>query len=323
MMNFIGLLFGLSLLIGGGYLLVKGSSGIAARFNISPMIIGLTIIAFGTSAPELFIGIIAAQQGQTDIIFGNVVGSNIANLGLVLGLAAIFCPIEIDGQIVRREIPLFLLATGVILVMALDPLLRGEPGVIDRSDAIILLSLFLVFFYVTTLGVFSGEKSDSLLREIECSPLVNRGAPASYDLVFIVLGCTGLFFGGDFTVRNSVELAAVMNVSSAIVGLFVVAVGTSLPELVTSIIAALSRESDLALGNVIGSNLFNGLAVLPISALIQPVTVPEGGMFDLSVSFLFAAALIPVFWIGRARLGRKLGWLMVSCYFVYVLMRVI
>jgi cation:H+ antiporter len=323
MIEFLGLILGLSLLIGGGFLLVKGASGIAARFNVSPIIVGLTIIAFGTSAPELFVSVVAALRDETDILFGNVVGSNIANLGLVLGLAAIFRPLEINGQLVRRELPLLLLATIVILVMALDPLLRNLPAVIDRSDAVILLLLFLVFFYVTALDVLRQRGADPLLVEMRNSALVMTDSPATYDWIFVGLGLAGLFVGGQLTISNSVVLSTLLNVPSAIVGLFVVAVGTSLPELVTSIIAAIRREPDLALGNIVGSNLFNGLAVLPIGAMVRPVTVPAGGMLDLSVSFLFAAILIPVFWIGRARLGRKMGRVILGCYILYFVGRVI
>lgn len=323
MMAFFGLLAGLSLLIGGGFILVKGASGIAARFNVSPVIVGLTIIAFGTSAPELFIGILAALRDQSDIVFGNAVGSNIANLGLVLGIAAVIRPIEINGQIVRRELPLLLLATGVVVVMALDPILRGLSPVLDRSDAIILLLLFLVFFYVTALDVLHRRGSDSLLSDIDSSPLVTVASPAAYDWGLVALGLVGLFLGGQLTISNGVELSVLLGVPSTIIGLFVVAIGTSLPELVTSVIAAIRREPDLALGNVIGSNLFNSLAVLPISAIIRPVGIPTGGMLDLSVSFVFAAALIPIFWMGRARLGRRAGWVLLFGYGVYALGRVL
>jgi cation:H+ antiporter len=323
MIVFFGLVLGLSLLIGGGFLLVKGSSGIATRLNVSPIIVGLTIIAFGTSAPELVIGIFAALRDQSDIVFGNAVGSNIANLGLVLGIAAVIRPIEINGKIVLRELPLLLLATGVIVVMALDPILRGVPATLDRSDAIILLLLFFVFFYVTALDVLHRRRTDPLLADIDSSPLVAVASPATYDWASVALGLIGLFFGGQLTISNGVQLSTLLGVPSTIVGLFVVAVGTSLPELVTSVIAAIRREPDLALGNVIGSNLFNSLAALPISAIIRPVDVPNGGMFDLSVSFLFAAVLIPIFWIGRARLGRRVGWLLLFGYGVYALGRIL
>lgn len=323
MLATVGLIFGLALLIGGGFLLVKGSSGIAARFNVSPVVVGLTILAFGTSAPELFVGIFAALRDQTDLLFGNVIGSNIANLGLVLGLAAVFRPIEISGQVVRRELPLFLLATGAIVVMALDLWLRKWPAVIDRSEAVLLLLFFLIFFYVTALDVLQGRNADPLLVNIESSPLVPTDSTATLDWVFVIFGTASLFFGGQLTISNSIELSSILNVPSTVVGLFVVAIGTSLPELVTSIIAAVRREPDLALGNIIGSNLFNGLAVLPISALVRPIPVPDGGMIDLLVSFIFAAALIPAFWVGRARLGRRAGWAMLAAYVVYILGRVL
>ncbi len=320
---FFGLVVGLTLLIGGGYLVVKGASGIAARFNVSPIIVGLTIVAFGTSAPELSVGILAALRDQSDIVFGNAVGSNIANLGLVLGLATVIRPIEISGQIVRRELPLLLLATGVLVIMALDPLLRGLAPVLDRSDATVLLLLFLIFFYVTALDVLYRKSDDSLLSDIDNSRLVSIASPAAYDWVSVALGLVGLLLGGQLTISNGVELSTLLGVSSAVVGLFVVAIGTSLPELVTSVIAAVRREPDLALGNVIGSNLFNTLAVLPISAVIRPVGIPNGGLIDLTVSFLFAAILIPVFWIGRARLSRRMGWALLFAYAAYVLVRML
>lgn len=323
MTAFLGLAAGLLILIGGGFLLVKGASGIAARYGVSPIIVGLTIIAFGTSAPELFVGIIAALRGQTDLVFGNVVGSNIANIGLVLGLAAVVRPIEINGQVVRRELPFFLLVTGVIVVMALDPLLRHQQPVLDKSDAIILLLLFAVFFYATALDVMHGRKSDPLLTDFAHSPIVIHAIPGGHDWLSIALGLAGLFLGGRLTISNGVELSQLLNVQSAIVGLFVVAIGTSLPELATSVVAAVRREPDLALGNIVGSNLFNGLAVLPISAMVRPITVPSGGTIDLFVSFLFAAVLIPVFWIGRARLGRRVGWVFLFCYAVYATTRAI
>jgi cation:H+ antiporter len=323
MIEVLGLVFGLALLLGGGFLLVKGASGVASRFHISPIIVGLTIIAFGTSAPELFVSIIAALRDQTDIVFGNVVGSNIANLGLVLALAAVVRPIEINGQIVRRELPLLLLATAVILVMALDPLLRKASGVLDRSDGVILLLLFFIFFYVTALDVLHRRESDSLLSDIDRSPLITTAPPATYAWISIALGLSGLLIGGQLTISYGVALSELLGIPSAVVGLFVVAIGTSLPELVTTIIAAIRREPDLALGNVIGSNLFNGLAVLPVGVILRPLAIPTGGVFDLTVSLLFAAALIPVFWIGRARLGRKVGWIMLLCYSVYAVVRVI
>ena len=323
MIAFFELLLGLLLLLGGGYFLVKGASGIATRFNVSPIIVGLTIMAFGTSAPELFVGVMAALQDQTDIAFGNVVGSNIANLGLVLGVAAVVKPLEIHGQIVRRELPLLLLATGAILIMAMDPLMRGEIGVIDRSDAVILVFLFLIFFYVTALDVLERRSDDSLMVDFDHSRKLTVAASSARDWLSIAIGFTGLLIGGRLTISGGVELAAILNVPSAIVGLFVVAAGTSLPELVTSIIAALRREPDLALGNVIGSNLFNGLAVLPITGLVRPVVVPDGGLFDLAVSFLFAVVLIPIFYVGRARLGRGIGCVFLIAYLAYVVARLL
>jgi cation:H+ antiporter len=230
-------------------------------------------------------------------------------------------PLEIHGQIVRRELPLLLLATGAILIMAMDPMMRGEIGVIDRSDAVILVFLFLIFFYVTALDVLERRSDDSLMVDFDHSRKIPLAASSARDWLSIVVGLTGLLIGGRLTISGGVELAAILNVPSAIVGLFVVAAGTSLPELVTSIIAALRREPDLALGNVIGSNLFNGLAVLPVTALVRPVVVPDGGLLDLAVSFMFAVVLIPIFYVGRARLGRGVGCVFLIAYLAYAVTR--
>ena len=318
-----GLLFGFALLIGGGGALVKGASGLAERSGLSPIVIGLTIVAFGTSAPELAVNIIGALENHTELSFGNVVGSNIANLGLVLGIAAMFGTIEIHGQIVRRELPLLLLVTAVIVVMASDKWLHGEPSLMEASDAIILLLLFCVFLYVAVQDVKWRKGADSLLSEIEGSLLVRFIVSGARDWFYMGFGIAGLFAGGHLTVTNGIELATVLNVPTAIIGLFVIAVGTSLPELVTSAIAAMRRESDLALGNVIGSNLFNGLFVLPVSALMRPLAVPEYGILDLFVSFLFALALIPIFWLGKRQLGRKVGAGLLIAYFGYAGFRIL
>lgn len=314
-------MLGLALLLAGGAALVKGAAGIATQFGISPMIVGLTIVSFGTSAPELFVNVIGALNDQTELAFGNVVGSNLANLGLVLGIAAIVRPISIDGKLVLRELPLLLLVTGIILVMAADPLLRGESATLDRSDALILLMVFGLFLYVTVLDVLRRRSIDPLLTHVGEVPMAAGGSMHMLNWLYVAIGLGALFAGGRLTIDSGVALAELLNIQSAIIGLFVVALGTSLPELVTSTIAALRGESDLALGNVVGSNLFNNLMVLPASTLFRPVNIPAGGVLDLSASLVLAAALIPIFWIGRARLGRRTGSALVVSYLAYAAWR--
>ena len=322
MLSFLGILLGLALLIGGGTALVAGSSQIATRFGISPMIIGLTIVGFGTSAPELVVNITGALTGQTELAFGNVIGSNIANLGLVLGCAALIRPIAIQGQVVHREVPLLLLVTTIMTVMALDGILDGEVPHITRSEGIVLLLLFLIFTYITVRDVLYADADDALIAEISHAQLLS--APRRYfvDWLMIPLGLLLLYAGGRITVSSSVEFAALLGAPTEVIGLFVVAIGTSMPELVTCIIAAVRKESDLALGNVIGSNIFNSLIVLPVSAVVSPVVIPQGGVFDLGISWLFAAVLIPIFFLRNATIGRPSALLLLSGYVAYAVTRI-
>lgn len=313
---------GIALLIAGGTALVHGASQIAARFGVSPMVVGLTIVAFGTSMPELVINLIGASRGATELAFGNVVGSNVANLALVLGAAALIRPIDIHGQLVRRELPLLLFATAVLTVMAMDAFFDGTVGTIARSEAAILLLTFCIFLYITVLDFVASRHSDALITEIDSNPLVANEPSSRFAAMFVVGGILLLYFGGDITVRYSIELAEAMNIAPAVVGLFIVAVGTSMPELVTSIIAAFRRESDLALGNIVGSNLFNTLLVLPSSAMLSPITIPDGGTTDLLLSLGFAAVLVPIFVFSKARLGRIAGMAFLIVYFSWVVARV-
>jgi cation:H+ antiporter len=322
MISFAGTILGVAILIGGGVLLVRGASEIATRFGISPMIVGLTIVSFGTSAPELVVNVLGALKGETALAFGNVIGSNISNLGLVLGMTTLIAPIAIQGTLVRRELPLLLLGTTVLTVMALDGLLEGYPPAIGRSDSIVLLLMFCIFIYLTAMDFLRTKQSDRLLDDIVESHIV-RGAPSlPISLLFLFLGCVLLFAGGELTVRNASAIASDFGISPTVVGLFVVAIGTSMPELVTSIVAALRRESDLALGNVIGSNIFNSLFVLPVSGLVKRIAIPEGGLGDLAVSWALAAILIPIFFFGKGRIGRLAGVFFLLAYVAYAIIRV-
>ncbi len=323
MASFLGIVFGLTLLIVGGGLLVTGASQLAARFGVSPMIVGLTIVGFGTSAPELVVNIIGGLREASALAFGNVIGSNISNLALVLGAAAMLQSIEIEGSVIRREVPLLLLITTIMTVMALDTVLEGGTAHIGVSDAVVLLLLFTLFIYITVQDVVLTKEDDALLTEIEESSMVVTEAVSRFHWAYVIAGFALLFVGGEMTVRYSVAFAAALGVSMTLIGLFVVAIGTSLPELITSVIAAWRKESDLALGNILGSNVFNSLIVLPASALVAgSVVIPKGGVQDLAVSWLLAAALIPIFLIGRARLDRTIGFMLLSAYAVYAVIRV-
>jgi len=323
-MTFILLLVGLLLLLAGGTGLVKGASAIATHYGISPLVIGLTVVAFGTSSPELVVNIVGAFRGETELAFGNVTGSNLANIGLVLATAAIFRPLTIEGQIVRRELPLLLLGTTILLIMALDRPLSGLDPVLTRSDGLILLLIFSIFVYMTISDFLFQKRQDRLMENIlemeEMLPKpIARGVMVNW--MFVLAGIIALTAGGQLTIIHGAELAEIMGVEQVIIGMVVVAIGTSMPEFVTSIIAALNKESDLCVGNVVGSNIFNGLVVLPIAALVRPLPIPDGGLLDVAMSLVFAAVIILVFFFGKAHMNRKVGAALLLGYLAYMIMR--
>lgn len=299
--------------------MVRGASGLAELYGVPPIVVGLTVVAFGTSAPELVINIVGALYGETDLAFGNITGSNLANIGLVLGTAAIISPIALRGKIIRRELPLLLLATVVLLAMTLDHPLRSSAPMLDRSDAVIMLLLFCIFIYITVLDLLRQEQ-DPLVANIETFPLAHHLKKRT-DWILVLTGIAALALGGQMTIDNGSELAESMGVSPVIVGMVIVAIGTSLPELVTSIFAALRGNADLCVGNVIGSNIFNAMFVLPISALIQPLAIPAGGSTDIFASLVFCVLLIPVFIFGKTIMSRLIGAIFLAAYIFYMAAR--
>jgi cation:H+ antiporter len=324
MISFLGVVLGLAILVAGGAALVYGASQTAARLGISPMIVGLTVVSIGTSAPELIVNVSGALHSETGLAFGNVVGSNIANIGLMLGLAAIVRPIALQGHAVLREVPLLLLVTTILTILAMDSPIDDLPGMVTRSDSLVMLALISIFIYFIFIDFYRSRQQGAFATQILENPIVipDMQRRMSWKLVLLMLlGSLLLYLGAEITVRNCVSFASQLGISTAVVGLLVVGVGTSVPELVTSLVAALRGQSDLALGNIVGSNLFNILFILPVTGLIHAIEVPEGGVTDLVVSWLFAAALIPIFFHGEARLGRSWGVVLVLAYIAYAGMR--
>lgn len=322
-MDYLFLVVGLAGLLFGGDTLVRGASGLARALGISPLIVGLSVVAFGTSAPELVVNVLGALQGETELAFGNVVGSNLANLGLVLGIAALIAPVALKGQIVRREIPLLLLGSAMLLVFSTDSLLRDELSQLDLADGLGLLLLFSIFFYITAVDVLRGQEQDPLLGEIGAVPRFRRKTLPSKDLVLLAVGLVFLYIGGRLTISAGTALAEAWDVPSAIIGLFVLAIGTSLPELVTSVMAAYRREPDLAIGNLVGSNLFNSLFVLPVSAIVADIGIPKGGEADLVFSLALTAMLIPIALLGRGNISRVWGAGLLVLYVGYMGLRLL
>jgi cation:H+ antiporter len=299
--------------------MVRGASDLAERYGVPPLVVGLTVVAFGTSAPELVINIIGALQGQSALAFGNITGSNLTNIGLVLGVAAVITPIGLEGKIIRRELPLLLLATAVLFTMTLDHPLRASAAILDRSDAIVMFLLFGIFIYITVMD-FLRQEQDALVTTFDKLPQV-RHLEKWADWILIIAGMAGLALGGHLTIDAGSKLAVSLGVPPVIVGMLMVAIGTSLPELITSIFAALKGSADLCVGNVIGSNIFNAMFVLPISALINPLAIPAGGSMDIFVSLVFSVMLIPVFIVGKTIMSRQIGVIFLLTYASYMIAR--
>lgn len=305
------LIAGLGLLVWGADALVRGASSIARGLGVSPLVIGLTVVAFGTSMPELTVNLYAAVTGSTDLAIGNVVGSNIANILLILGISAIIYPLAVKSSTVRWEIPLALLAAILVYVFGQD--VRVDAGIFDaltRSDGVALLAFFVVFMFY----IFALVKADP--------PPVNDDVPR-YDrwkaVGLTLLGLGGLVLGGKLLVDSAIVLARFAGLSEALIGLTVVAVGTSLPELATSVVAAWRREMDIAIGNVVGSNIFNVFWILGVTALITPLPSPEGFARDALVMVLATLALFVALFIGkRHQLDRWQGGAFVAAYVLYV-----
>lgn len=274
------LVVGLLLLYQGAEALVKGAAGLARSFGVPALIVGLTVVGYGTSAPEMVVSIVAAARGNSEIAIGNVVGSNIANLGLILGLTAIIAPPSTDGRLIRREVPLLLLTCALLPWMLRD-------GVVSRLEGGTLLLLAVGFTAWLVRDARRSAGQDEAAREMEASA-EGAGAPpgtSRRQLAFFALGGLALLvLGGEAFVRGAVGVARRFGVSDRVTGLTIVAIGTSLPELATSLVAARRGHSDLAVGNVVGSNLYNVLLVLGVTACIRPVDGRLSGMLpDLAV----------------------------------------
>ncbi len=314
-MSFILLAAGLGLLIFSGILVVDGASSIAKRHGISPGMIGLTLVAFGTSLPELAVNISAVNSGDTGLSIGNILGSNIANLGLVLGIAVCIRSFDVDSAIMRREIPLLMLVTAIVVVISNDGLLRGADLHVDRSDALVLLLLLLIFVYINFTEILQGQPDDELLTQASqrTGRLLGRR-----DYLFISAGIVGLWFGGTLTVENALVIARQFGVSQTVIGLTVVAIGTSLPELVTSVTAALRRQAALALGNVIGSNLVNTLFILPVTALVRPLPIADASVIDIWAAMIFTVAVAIFSFSSHRRFSRWEGATLLIAYVAFM-----
>ena len=286
--------FGMAMLIIGGDFLVSGSSALARRFKISELAIGLTIVAFGTSAPEFVVSFIASINGNPEIALGNVIGSNIVNLLLVLGITGLLAPVAVQKKTIFIEIPFSLFAAILLFVLANFGLIYGNANTLDRIDGIILLLFFCLFILYVFKSMKAQENGDEKTNEIP--------TPIWKTTLFIVLGLVLLVAGGRFVVNAAVNLALALNISEKIIGLTIVAVGTSLPELVTSVVAIIKKKSDIAIGNIIGSNIFNLLFVLGVSTVARPMTYSPVFNRDIYIFFAGTLLLFAAMFTGKKRI---------------------
>ena len=310
------LILGFALLIFGGDLLVAGASALAKRFGMSELVVGLTVVAFGTSMPELVVSVTASATGENAISIGNVVGSNICNIALILGVSALIRPVFAAKGTVWKEIPFLLVACLVFTIMANDTLFGDgkEFPMLSRGDGLVLLVFFGFFLYYIVQVIRSGPAEPS---QPETSSPRSRLIPS---LLRIGIGLVLLMVGGQLVVSSAVDIAAAIGMSERVIGLTVVAIGTSLPELAASAMAAYRKQADIALGNIVGSNIFNTLLILGVSATVAPIPFPEGSNLDVAVMMAVTTALLIVCFAGRVRyqIQRIEGAALITTYAAYI-----
>ena len=309
-------ILGLGILVAGAEALVRGSASMAKKLGISSLVIGLTVVAFGTSMPELVVNLVSAFKGTADIAIGNVIGSNIANILLILGIAAMVYPLKVAGSTVWKEIPFAILALVLVYVMGNDALVDGMNfNILSRTDGLLLLSVFIIFmFYIVSLAKRGEVKQEKVT--LYSWPL---------SIIFTLSGLVLLCVGGKILVDNAVILATLAGLSQAFIGLTIVAVGTSLPELATSVVAAIHKHDDIAVGNIVGSNIFNVFWILGLTATLMPLPFNPAASLDVLVGvatslllffFMFISTKHKIDrWQGAAFLALYIG------YIVYLVMR--
>lgn len=312
MLTYLLFFVGFALLIKGADFLVDGASSIAKKFGISALAIGLTIVAFGTSTPELIVNIVSTLKGNTDLAIGNIIGSNSANILLILGIAAIIYPLAITKGTVWKEIPLSLLAAIMVAIISNDAFIDGLSfSGLGRIDGLVLVSFFVIFLYymygISKIG--ASKKMETKIPEYS----------SIRSILMVIGGLVGLTIGGKWVVDGAISMAKGLGASEALIGLTIVAVGTSLPELATSAVAAYKKNADIAVGNIVGSNIFNIFFILGISAIINPLPFNPKLFTDVLVTIVATILLFAFMFIGKKRmLERWQGAAFVLLYVVYV-----
>lgn len=310
MITYVLFLIGFVLLLKGADWLVDGASSAAKRFGISSLVIGLTVVSFGTSAPELLVNIVASIQGSNELAVGNILGSNLANILLILGIAAIVLPLKLTSNTTWKEIPLSLLAVLIFGLMVNDKIIEGQSfSELGRIDGIVLIAFFVLFIYYTFgISKVKGEYKEEY-------KIFTTGK----SVLMILGGMIGLALGGNWVVDGAIKIATQLGISEAFIGLTIVAIGTSLPELATTVVAAKKRKVDLAVGNIVGSNIFNIFWILGVSAIIKPLVFSTAMNFDIIIVIVATFLLFLFMFIGKKRiLERWQGVSFVGLYIIYI-----
>jgi cation:H+ antiporter len=316
MLTYVLFIAGFLTLIKGADLLVDGASSLARRLRVSPLLIGLTVVAFGTSAPELAVNMLASSSGNTGLAVGNIVGSNIANLLLIIGAAAVIFPLTVKTSTVWKEIPLSLLAAIVLFFLVNDAWIDGATySVLSRSDGLVLIGFFAIFLHYLV-SMATRQRAEAASEAALGDEQEMSGVRAA---VYVVTGLVGLVLGGQWIVNGAVAIATAAQISETVIGLTIVAFGTSLPELAAGISAALKKQSDLVIGSVIGSNIFNVFWVLGISAVIRPLPFDPRFNTDILLDIVANTIIIAFLFIGRKHLfERWQGAVFLTTYVAYI-----
>lgn len=317
-MDYVLLILGFVFLVKGADLFVDGSSSVAKLLHVPTIIIGLTVVAFGTSMPEASVSITAALQGKNDLAVSNVIGSNIFNLLVVLGASALVRPVQAKESVLKKEFPFSIVITGVLLMALCIPkfVFHQENFMLERMGGILLLLLFVYFLWDTINQALASRREG-------CDQEEGKSLSPIKSLLFIIIGIAGIILGGEWVVDSATAIAQSFHLSQTFIGLTIVAMGTSLPELVTSMVAARKGENDLAVGNVVGSNIFNILLILGASSAIFPITVEATAVYDTIILILGSILVYICAWRGR-ELNKKEGALFLLCYaifFIYIILR--
>jgi cation:H+ antiporter len=312
------LVLGFVVLVFGAEKLVDAASALAANFGIPNIVIGLTIVAFGTSAPEMVVNIFAAVSGSSEMVMGNVLGSNIFNVLGILGISALIYPLTVKSNTTWIEIPLSLLAAVLIWVLANDMLLDFQIGnLISRSDGLVLILFFTIFLVYNIMVSKNSQATDETIE-------IPLGYTTGKSIFWILVGLAGLIIGGKLIVDNAVELAHLFGMSERIIGLTIVSIGTSLPELATSVAAVRKKKVDIAIGNVVGSNIFNTFLILGLSSIITPVQVNPASNLDILTNILAGLLLFLFIFTGKGRaLERREGGFLLALYIGYLMILVL